>query len=85
MRLLTAGESHGPALTAILEGVPAGLAIDASFINAQLARRSLGFGRGARQKIERDQAAILSGVRGGETIGSPIALRVINRDFDNWK
>ncbi|MCI4397348.1 MAG: chorismate synthase [Acidobacteria bacterium] len=85
MRLLTAGESHGPALTAILEGVPAGLAIDASFINAQLARRSLGFGRGARQKIERDQAEILSGIRGGETIGSPIALRVINRDFDNWK
>ncbi len=85
MRLLTAGESHGPALTAILEGIPAGLGISAAFIDEQLLRRSLGAGRGARQKIERDRVEILSGIRGGETTGSPIALRISNLDFENWK
>ncbi len=85
MRLLTAGESHGPALLAVVEGVPAGIPLDAAFIDAQLARRQRGAGRGARQKIERDRVEILSGVRGGETLGSPVGLRVANRDWENWK
>lgn len=85
IRFLTAGESHGPALTAVLEGIPAGLKIDEDFINAELARRQTGYGRGGRMKIERDKIKILSGVRFGETLGSPITLEVENRDFANWR
>lgn len=85
LRFLTAGESHGPALVAIVEGVPAGLKLSTDDINSELARRQLGFGRGGRMKIERDQAQILSGVRFGETIGSPISLKINNRDWANWQ
>ncbi|HKX31963.1 MAG TPA: chorismate synthase [Blastocatellia bacterium] len=81
----TAGESHGPALTAIIEGLPAGLAIDQNFINHELWRRQQGYGRGGRMKIETDTVQILSGVRHGETLGSPIAIMVENRDFKNWR
>lgn len=84
LRFLTAGESHGPCLTAILEGLPAGLALDIKAINRDLARRQQGYGRGGRMKIEKDKAEILSGVRFGETLGGPITLRVVNRDFANW-
>lgn len=80
LELTTAGESHGPALIAVLTGVPAGLALDVARIDAMLARRQLGYGRGGRMAIERDRAEILSGVRRGRTIGSPIALRIPNRD-----
>lgn len=80
----TAGESHGRALIAIIEGLPAGLAIDPAFINHELWRRQQGYGRGGRMKIESDTVQILSGVRYGESIGSPIALVVENRDFKNW-
>ena len=83
-RFLTAGESHGPALTAILEGIPAGLRLDLEKINRDLARRQQGYGRGGRMKIETDKAEILSGVRFGETIGSPITIQVRNKDFVNW-
>lgn len=84
LRFLTAGESHGPCLTAILEGLPAGLALDIEAINRDLARRQQGYGRGGRMKIEKDKAEFLSGVRFGETLGGPITLRVVNRDFANW-
>ncbi len=77
---LTAGESHGPSLVAVVSGLPSGLAINAEFINAELRRRQGGYGRGARQKIETDVAEILSGTRAGRTIGSPIALRIVNKD-----
>ena len=83
-RFLTAGESHGPALTTIIEGVPAGLCVEAEPINRQLKRRQGGYGRGARQKIESDTAEILSGIRFGRTMGSPITLVVRNRDWANW-
>jgi chorismate synthase len=83
-RFVTAGESHGPALVATVEGVPAGLAIDAASIDAELRRRQGGYGRGGRMRIESDRAEILSGVRHGETLGSPIALLVRNRDWENW-
>src|SRR6476469_1621839 len=83
-RFLTAGESHGQALGTIVEGVPAGLPLTAEFIAADLARRQRGYGRGARQTIEHDVAEILSGVRHGLTLGSPILLLVANRDWDNW-
>lgn len=76
----TAGESHGPALIILVQGVPAGLRLDLEFINAELARRQGGYGRGARQKIETDVAEVLSGVRRGKTIGSPIAMKIVNRD-----
>jgi len=85
LRFTTAGESHGPALLAVLEGMPAGLALLATHVNEQLARRQQGYGRGRRMQIERDTAEILSGVRAGETIGSPIAMLVRNRDWENWK
>ena len=85
LRFVTAGESHGPCLTAVLEGLPAGLSIDLDAVNADLVRRQQGYGRGGRMKIERDRAEILSGVRFGETIGSPMTIRVINRDWGNWK
>jgi chorismate synthase len=86
MRFLTAGESHGPELTVIVEGVPAGLSIDAARdLDPDLRRRQGGHGRGKRQQIENDSARITAGVRGGLTLGSPVALTVVNRDWDNWK
>jgi chorismate synthase len=84
LRFTTAGESHGQALVTILEGLPAGLRIDAAGIDRELARRQWGYGRGGRMKIERDQAEILSGVRHGLTLGSPIALLIPNKDWANW-
>lgn len=84
LRFLTAGESHGPALTAIIEGLPAGVPIDAAAINRDLQRRQQGHGRGRRMQIETDTVAILSGVRHGRTLGSPVTLRVENRDWANW-
>ncbi|MBM6644753.1 chorismate synthase [Bacillus sp. RIT 809] len=84
MRYITAGESHGPQLTTILEGVPAGLSLVANDINEELARRQKGYGRGRRMQIEKDQVQIVSGVRHGKTMGSPIALVVENRDFTHW-
>ncbi|MBQ1867450.1 chorismate synthase [Selenomonas sp.] len=84
LRFMTAGESHGPCLTAILEGLPAGLKIDVEAINRDLARRQQGYGRGGRMKIETDKVEIVSGVRFGETLGGPVTLRVINKDFANW-
>ena len=83
-RFTTAGESHGPALTTIVEGAPAGLAIRAEEIDQELRRRQGGYGRGGRMRIESDRAEILSGVRHGETLGSPITLMVRNRDWENW-
>ena len=83
IRFLTAGESHGKALTGIIEGIPAGLVIDADYINRQLARRQKGYGRGGRMSIEIDQVQILSGIRNGKTIGSPIALMIKNLDWEN--
>ena len=82
---MTAGESHGPSLTAILEGIPAGLSLGAGKINRELARRQQGDGRGGRMKIETDTVRVLSGVRFGETLGSPITLSVENRDWQNWQ
>ncbi|MTI84189.1 MAG: chorismate synthase [Firmicutes bacterium] len=85
MRFLTAGESHGPVLTAIIEGLPAGLPVTEQYINTELARRQGGYGRGGRMQIERDRVTILSGVRGGYTLGSPVTLQVENRDWKNWQ
>ena len=85
LRFLTAGESHGKALTGIIDGIPAGLCIDEDYINVQLARRQQGYGRGGRMKIEKDQVQILSGVRNGKTMGSPISLIIPNKDYENWK
>jgi chorismate synthase len=85
LRLITAGESHGPGLTCIVEGLPAGLELDPGAINADMARRQLGHGRGGRMKIERDAAEVTSGVRHGRTLGGPIALLVANRDYANWE
>ena len=84
MRYLTAGESHGPRLTAIIEGVPSGLPLTADYINAELKRRQGGYGRGARMKIESDQVEITSGVRHGLTMGGPITLNVTNLDHQKW-
>ncbi|HVF09160.1 MAG TPA: chorismate synthase, partial [Abditibacteriaceae bacterium] len=84
-RFLTAGESHGPALTCIIEGVPAGVPLLAEYLDTQLARRQRGYGRGGRMKIETDQAVISAGVRHGKTIGSPITLTVLNRDYQSWQ
>lgn len=84
-RFLTAGESHGPCLTAIVEGLPAGLRLDLGQIDSEMARRQSGIGRGGRMKIERDRAEVLSGVRFGETIGSPVTLRIVNADWVNWQ
>ncbi|MDA8430714.1 MAG: chorismate synthase [Geobacteraceae bacterium] len=84
LRYLTAGESHGPQLTAIIEGLPAGIPVSAEGINSDLARRQRGYGRGGRMKIETDTVEILSGVRWGETLGSPVTLVVVNRDWENW-
>lgn len=85
LKLLTAGESHGIGLTAILEGVPAGVKIEKKFIDAELARRQQGYGRGGRQKIEKDVVQILSGIRHGLSLGSPITLFVENKDYKNWE
>ena len=84
MRYLTAGESHGPCLTAIIEGIPAGLPLTADYINAELKRRQGGYGRGARMKIESDKVEITSGVRHGRTMGGPITLNVTNLDHQKW-
>src|SRR6185503_17013146 len=85
LRLTTAGESHGPGLTCIVEGLPAGLALDQEAIDADMARRQLGHGRGGRMKIERDHAEVTGGVRHGLTLGGPVALTVANRDYANWE
>src|SRR4051794_24269497 len=84
-RFTTAGESHGKALVAIIEGMPAGLEIDVAEIDRELWRRQQGYGRGGRMKIESDTVQILSGVRHGRTLGSPIALTIENRDFVHWQ
>ena len=85
LRFTTAGESHGQALVSILEGMPAGVPLLAADVDAELARRQQGYGRGRRMQIERDTAELLSGVRAGETIGSPIAMLIRNRDWKNWQ
>jgi chorismate synthase len=85
LRFLTAGESHGPALVVILDGVPAGLALDMEQLQAMLRRRMGGYGRGARMKIETDEVRVLGGVRHGRTLGSPITLQIENRDFERWR
>ncbi len=85
LRYLTAGESHGPALVAILEGMPSNVPVTAAGINTDLRRRMGGYGRGGRMKIEQDQAEILGGVRHGKSLGSPISLMIRNRDWENWK
>jgi chorismate synthase len=85
LRFYTAGESHGQALLAFISGLPASLPIDVDFINHELHRRQLGYGRGGRQKIEKDRADIFAGVRHGKTIGAPVALRIENRDWANWE
>jgi chorismate synthase len=84
LRWMTAGESHGPRLTAVVEGIPSGLPLLAEDIDVDLGRRQRGYGRGGRMKIETDQVEIVGGVRGGETLGSPIALSITNRDHANW-
>jgi chorismate synthase len=85
LKLITAGESHGPGLTCVVEGLPAGLELDRAAIDRDMARRQLGHGRGGRMKIERDRAEVTGGVRHGRTLGGPIALQVANRDFANWE
>ena len=84
LRFETAGESHGESLVTILTGLPAGLPVSLDFINRQLWRRQQGYGRGGRMKIETDKAHIVSGVRHSKTIGSPIAILLANRDWENW-
>src|SRR5258708_888306 len=84
LRWMTAGESHGPRLTAMAEGIPAGMSLLAEDIDHDLARRQRGYGRGGRMKIETDRVEIVSGVRGGETLGSPVTLSITNRDHANW-
>lgn len=85
LRFTTAGESHGPGLVAVIEGVPAGLKLTQDDLNGDLARRQLGHGRGGRMKIETDTATVVSGIRHGRTLGSPIALSIANRDYANWE
>ena len=85
LRLVTAGESHGPGLTCVVEGLPAGLQLDRAAMDRDMARRQLGHGRGGRMKIERDRAEVTAGVRHGRTLGGPVALRIDNRDFANWE
>ncbi len=84
-RFTTAGESHGPGLITIVEGLPAGLELRPEDLDDDLARRQLGHGRGGRMKIEKDRAAVTSGIRHGRTLGSPVALRIDNRDYANWE
>jgi chorismate synthase len=85
LRLLTSGESHGPALTAILEGIPSGLELDPTVLAHDMLRRRSGYGRGGRMKIENDQVEILGGVRFGKTLGSPVSMVIRNKDHDNWR
>src|SRR5918999_1466598 len=85
LTLTTAGESHGPALVGILTGLPAGLVLDREAIDADLARRQLGYGRSPRQRIENDRVEVLAGLRHGRTLGTPLALVVRNRDHENWE
>jgi chorismate synthase len=85
LRFVTAGESHGPGLTCIVEGLPAGLPLDEETLNRDMARRQLGHGRGGRMKIERDRADVTGGVRHGRTMGGPVALQIANRDYANWE
>src|SRR3954465_7007014 len=85
LRLITSGESHGPGLTCVVEGLPAGLELDPGAIGHDMQRRQLGHGRGGRMKIERDSAQVTGGVRHGRTLGAPIALQVANRDYANWE
>jgi chorismate synthase len=85
IRFSTAGESHGEALIALLSGLPAGVPVDLGFVNREMWRRQQGYGRGGRMKIETDKAHVLSGVRHGKTIGSPIAIEIVNRDWKNWE
>ena len=85
LKVVTAGESHGPGLTTIVEGLPAGLELDQEAIDGDMARRQLGHGRGGRMKIEKDSAQVTAGVRHGRTMGGPIALQVANRDYKNWE
>ena len=85
LKFYTAGESHGQALLAFVSGLPAAMPVDVKFINHELHRRQLGYGRGGRQKIEKDRADVFAGVRHGQTIGAPIALRIENRDWANWE
>src|SRR3954447_23326013 len=84
-RFTTAGESHGPGLVAIVEGIPAGLELDRQRLNREMARRQLGHGRGGRMKIESDSVEIRAGVRHGQTLGGPVAVLVANRDYANWE
>src|SRR5215468_11852029 len=84
LELATAGESHGPALVAIVSGLPAGLVLDRAAIDADLRRRQEGYGRSPRQKIEQDRVEVLAGLRHGRTLGTPLALVVRNRDHENW-
>ncbi|MFZ5651207.1 MAG: chorismate synthase [Bacillota bacterium] len=84
IRFVTAGESHGPALTAVVENLPAGVPVTGEYINQQLKRRQGGYGRGGRMKIESDRVRFMAGVRGGLTLGSPVAMQVENRDWENW-
>ena len=85
LRFYTAGESHGESLIAVISGIPAGLPVDTAFIDRELWRRQQGFGRGGRMRIETDHAHILSGVRHGNTIGSPISIKLDNKDWKNWE
>src|SRR5436309_15107966 len=85
LRFSTAGESHGESLVALLSGLPAGLAVDQAFLDRELWRRQQGYGRGGRMKIERDTARLLSGVRHGKTIGSPVSILLENKDWKNWQ
>jgi len=85
LRTLTAGESHGPALIALLEGLPAGLRVETALIDHQLRRRQSGYGRGARQQIEADRVSVLAGLEAGVTIGAPLAMLIPNRDYENWR
>jgi chorismate synthase len=85
LRFTTAGESHGPGLTCIVEGLPAGLRLDPQDLDRDMARRQLGHGRGGRMKIEKDAAVVTAGLRHGHTLGSPVALQVVNRDYANWE
>src|ERR1700721_3380224 len=85
LRLITAGESHGPGLTCIVEGLPAGLRLRPEDLNEDMARRQLGHGRGGRMKIEKDPGRLTAGIRHGATLGGPVALQVENRDYANWE
>src|SRR5215213_103789 len=84
-RFTTAGESHGKALVTIVEGLPAGMPVDVDTIDHELRRRQQGYGRGGRMKIEKDEVEVLSGIRHGKTLGSPVALMIENKDFVHWQ